>query len=170
MFGKAYCINYHTNCDLVIESIQLKAKKPMPSLPVLEKEGYKFIGWFLDSEYSCEYNLEVMPKANVELYAKWEAITLEEFLKDINFFTKSSNILKTLQNDYEGVPDFKDPKPEGEEKKTKKTTKKSQTKKTTKKTTTKKAKKTVKEKEIKEEIIENNEQVEKQVEEVKEEA
>ena len=142
MFSKTYCIIYHTNCDLKIDNVEIKAKKPMPALKELSREGYKFLGWYLDSEFTQEYNLEKMPKHDVEVYAKWEAISLEEFLNDINFFTKSANILKNLQNDYDGVIDFKDPKNEEEKPKVKKKTtkKKTSTKKTVRKKTVKKAK------------------------------
>ena len=175
MFGKTYFINYHTNYDFEIASIEMKAKKNMPELPKLVREGYNFKGWFLDKEFTQEYNLEQMPKANVDVYAKWEAITLEEFLKDINFFTKSSNILKNLQNDYEGVVDFKDPvsKEEKDVKKSKKKVVKKVTKKVSpvkKKVTSKSTNNTskkeknmessnVEENSIKEESIQVNEEL-----------
>ena len=80
---------------------------------------------------------------------------------DINFFTKSANILKNLQNDYDGVIDFKDPKNENEkEKPKKKSTKKKTTKKVTKKKTVKKEK--VKETEEEKEIEENNQEEEQE--------
>ena len=163
MFFKKYFIYFHTNSDQELAPIEMKYKKDMPTLPILEKEGYKFGAWYLDSEFKLEYNLEKMPKNDVHLYAKWEAITLEEFLNDINYFTKSANILKSLQNDYEGVVDFKDPKEEdGKEKKKKSTKKKSTSKKktSTKKSSTKKTstKKTVKEEKV--EQVENVEEVE----------
>ena len=149
MFSKAYCIIFHTNCEINIESIVVKAKKQIPALPTLSREGYHFRGWFKDSSLNEEFNLEKMPKENITLYARWETITLDEFLQDINYFTKSANILKSLQNDYEDVPDFKDTT---KEKETKPKTKKKTTKKTTKKKTTKP--KTKKETKVKEEIEE----------------
>ena len=148
MFSKAYCINFQTNCEINIESIELKVKKQIPELPSPSREGYHFRGWYKDESLNEEFNLEKMPKENITLYAKWEAITLDEFLQDINYFTKSANILKSLQNDYEDVPDFKDTK----EKEAKPKTKKKTTKKTTKKKTTKP--KTKKETKVKEEIEE----------------
>ena len=45
----------------------MKYKKDMPTLPILEKEGYKFGAWYLDSEFKLEYNLEKMPKNDVHL-------------------------------------------------------------------------------------------------------
>ena len=155
MFSKTYCIIYHTNCDLKIDNTIVKAKKPIPSIPALEREGYNFIGWFLDEGFTKTFDLEKMPKEDVNVYAKWEAISLEEFLNDISFFTKSANILKNLQNDYDGIIDFKDPKNEEEKPKAKK--------KTTKKKTTKKVakKKTVKKEKVKE-VEENNQEEEKE--------
>ena len=159
MFSKTYCIIYHTNCDLKLDNEIVKAKKPIPSLAKIEREGYNFIGWFLDEGFTKAFDLEKMPKEDVNVYAKWEAISLEEFLNDINFFTKSANILKNLQNDYDGVIDFKDPKNESEkEKPKKKSTKKKTTKKVTKKKTVKKEK--VKETEEEKEIEENNQEEE----------
>ncbi len=137
MFFKKYFIYFHTNSNINLAAIEMKYKKTMPTLPEINKEGYKFVGWYLDSECSLEYNLEKMPKNDVNLYAKWEAISLEEFLTDIDFFTKSANILKNLQNDYEGVVDFKDPKTDDNKEKKKKTTKKKTS--TKKKTTNKKS-------------------------------
>ena len=136
MFNKIYNISFVTNGGKYIESIQCKSKKEFPTLPVPTKDGYKFMGWFLEEELInlCEW--EKMPKKDIVLYAKWEAISLEEFAKDIDFFTKSSNILQNLQNDYEGVPNFKDVN-----NKEQKTSKKKNTKKNTKKKNVAKANK-----------------------------
>lgn len=142
MFNKLYTISFNTFGGSNIDSISCKAKKDIPDLPSPVKDGYKFVSWFLDKECVEEFNFEKMPKYNLVLYAKWESISLEEFANDINFFTKSSNILKTLQNDYEGVPDFKDsPKKDESKKKTKKkSSKKTSTKKTSKSSLKKKEK------------------------------
>lgn len=40
------------------------------------KEGYKFKGWYLDSEYSQEYNLVKFPNKDTNVYGKWEANTI----------------------------------------------------------------------------------------------
>lgn len=155
MFSKAYCIIFHTNCEINIESIVVKAKKQIPALPTLSREGYHFRGWFKDSSLNEEFNLEKMPKEDINLYAKWVSITIDEFLQDINYFTKSANILKSLQNDYPDVVDFKDAKPQEEKAKPKKKSTKKTTKKSTKSKTTKTKKVKVEEvKENKEEGVE----------------
>lgn len=108
MFNKIYHIVFNVNGGNNIEDVLCKSGKAFPVLPYATKEGYKFLGWFLDENFENEVTFEKMPKKNLVLYAKWEVISLEEFSKDINFFTKSSNILQNLQNDYSDVPNFKD--------------------------------------------------------------
>lgn len=137
MFKRTYNIIFNTNGGNEIASISMKCNKQMIELPTPIKEGYNFMGWFIDESFNelCQY--ELMPKYDVNLYAKWESISLDEFIKDITFYTKSANILQSLQNDYPDVPSFKDPNP-------KKTIKKKTTKK--KATTKKKVAKKVKEK------------------------
>ncbi len=139
MFNKEYSIIFNTNGGKNIDNIKCKSKKDIPALPECVKSGYKFIGWFLDEGLEKEFNLEKMPKSDLVLYAKWEGISIEEFNKEINFFTKSANILQNLQNDYIDVPNFKDnvkkeEKPAKKKKSTKATTKKASTKKKSTKT------------------------------------
>lgn len=150
MFNKLYTISFNTFGGNKIESISCKAKKDIPELPLPVKDGYKFVSWFLDKDLKEEFSFEKMPKKDLELFAKWEVISLEEFASDINFFTKSSNILKNLQNDYEGVPDFKDSVKKDDTKK--KTKKKASAKKSTKKKACVKKKETEKVEEIVEEV------------------
>ena len=133
MFNKIYNISFVTNGGKEIDPISCKSKKEFPELPVPVKDGYKFMGWFVNEETNILCEWDKMPKKDIVLYAKWENINLEEFAKEIDFFTKSSNILQNLQNDYEGVPNFKDLS-----NKDTKTTKKKATSKTNKKTTKKK--------------------------------
>ena len=48
----------------------------LPSeLPVLEEEGYRFLGWYTDEELTVEAEANVDVTADVTLYAKWELIT-----------------------------------------------------------------------------------------------
>lgn len=44
------------------------------------KEGYKFVGWYLDVNFSNKFNFSTTIKSDLNLYAKWEAIVVE--LKD----------------------------------------------------------------------------------------
>ncbi len=40
--------------------------------------GYKFCGWYLDSEFEYEYIPMPMPDKNLKLYGKYEKINFEE--------------------------------------------------------------------------------------------
>lgn len=162
MFGlnKKYYINFETNCDQKLEPLCLKNKEAIPALPNVNKEGYKFMGWFKDPKFEISFEQKTMTKKDFTIYAKWEVISIDEFLNDVNFYTKSSNILQNLQNDYSDVPNFRD-----ENKDSKVAKKKVTKKKTTKKTTSKK--KTTKTKSTK---VTKKEDVEVENEEVRDEA
>jgi uncharacterized repeat protein (TIGR02543 family) len=47
------------------------------SLIIPEKEGYVFMGWYIDPELTNVFDLEVMPGENVTLYPKWELDTYQ---------------------------------------------------------------------------------------------
>ena len=40
-------------------------------LPEVNKEGYTFDGWYLDSEYEEKFTIDNVKEGNVELFAKW---------------------------------------------------------------------------------------------------
>lgn len=42
------------------------------NLPIVEKEGYSFEGWYYDESYSTPYITTLMPAEDINLYAKWE--------------------------------------------------------------------------------------------------
>ncbi len=47
------------------------------------RDGYTFIGWFLDADLSQPFAFETMPAQNLELYAKWEINTYDiSFVSD----------------------------------------------------------------------------------------
>lgn len=58
--------------DAPLEDLTYTAKS-IPVLPVPQKVGYVFGGWFFDKEYHTQYqdNLLLMTMGNVTLYAKW---------------------------------------------------------------------------------------------------
>ena len=58
--------------DAPLEDLTYTAKS-IPVLPVPQKVGYVFGGWFFDKEYHTQYqdNLLLMTMSDVTLYAKW---------------------------------------------------------------------------------------------------
>ena len=69
---KQITVNFETSggseiADVVLEDI---SDFVMPSDPV--KEGYKFVGWYLDADFTKEFESLEGIEENVCLYAKWE--------------------------------------------------------------------------------------------------
>ena len=48
------------------------------ALPVLENDGYSFLGWYLDNSFSNKYDKEniynVIENGDLQLYAKWDYV------------------------------------------------------------------------------------------------
>lgn len=72
-----YTIKFISNGGSKVKSIRKRYGKKLPELPVSEKEGFVFGGWRIDKSLKYPFNRNVMPRANVKLYAKW--YTPEEF-------------------------------------------------------------------------------------------
>jgi uncharacterized repeat protein (TIGR02543 family) len=80
---------------LVNKSAPIEIEKQIPYLSKVEvydfgfpisayqpvKEGYEFIGWYIDIEMTTLYDLNTMPATDMELYARWE---INQY--DINYF------------------------------------------------------------------------------------
>ena len=42
------------------------------NIPTVTREGFEFMGWYLDSDFVNPYDINTMPADNLTLYAKWE--------------------------------------------------------------------------------------------------
>ena len=60
------------------------------------KEGHRFIGWFLDSDYNQEFNLNSIVTSNITLYAKYEVVMAESITisGDSSLYLGYSQLLK----------------------------------------------------------------------------
>ena len=70
----SYTISFETNADISITSITalFETEITAPSAPV--RQGYNFLGWYIDEDYSKEYVFSTMESRNITLYAKWEGL------------------------------------------------------------------------------------------------
>ena len=70
-FGKTYIIEYIVDDETYKIDYELEGYKlTKPSDPI--KEGYTFVGWYLDTEYKTEFDFEnIKASKNIELYAKF---------------------------------------------------------------------------------------------------
>jgi uncharacterized repeat protein (TIGR02543 family) len=69
-----YCtISFVTNNDLVCNDLLLPVGYT-PNLPYLEKDGYNFLGWYLDEKLTNRYASEPINE-NLTLYANWKSVS-----------------------------------------------------------------------------------------------
>lgn len=68
-------ITWNTNGGNEVQSIQLIKGTAIGELPVSEKDGYNFAGWYSDSELSRPVSESTIFNADATLYAKWDGAT-----------------------------------------------------------------------------------------------
>jgi hypothetical protein len=69
-------VSFNTNSDIKLSNMEIK-KGDNIDLPVLEREGYNFLGWYLENEKitnSYQFN------TNAVLSAKWEEVNNNTFI------------------------------------------------------------------------------------------
>ena len=109
-----YTITFETDSGSACEQLSVNSGQSLNeanlSLPTPEKTGYTFVGWFVDSQKTQEFNLNIKITQNQTLYAKW----------DVNQYTITyiSNIAgeeftNTITQDYGTVIDIPDSPKEG---------------------------------------------------------
>lgn len=69
---KSYILAFNVVGGELIDSIEFEYLEEISFNIVPEKEGYSFLGWYLDSEYQHEFDLISMPASDVVLYARWQ--------------------------------------------------------------------------------------------------
>ena len=97
--------------DIDIDPIQVRANQTAV-LPVPEKDGYKFMGWFVDENYETPFDPETVITGDLTLYGKFEEITLPSYT--VTFDTDEGSAIDPV-NVYEGetVAKPNDPVKEG---------------------------------------------------------
>lgn len=101
---KFFCLTYETlfsfqrterllSCFAEIDSVVDLSNLPLTvndvALPSLNRRGYKFVGWYLDSNFENEVTKLTSDMKNVKLYTKWEKLNYTVKYKD-----KNGNIVK----------------------------------------------------------------------------
>jgi len=77
-----YSISYNTNGGTAVPSKKYDYGETITTPTNVEKEGYTFDGWFLESGLIHAMNLTTMPARDLTLYARWKkAIVVDE--KDV---------------------------------------------------------------------------------------
>jgi|GEM_PF-4392600 uncharacterized repeat protein (TIGR02543 family) len=66
-----YTITYRTNGGNDIDSITLNYHDEIEEV-IPYKEGYEFVGWYVNPELNEPFDETIMPAYHLDLYAKWE--------------------------------------------------------------------------------------------------
>jgi len=69
--AKKFTIDYVTNGGATVPSTEIEYGSILNIPTNLEREGFAFAGWYLDSDFNYKMNLTTMPAKNIILYAKW---------------------------------------------------------------------------------------------------
>lgn len=72
---KEFSITYELDGGKLESAITKFTKEDLPiTLPEPTKDGYQFLGWYLDEDFSGEQITQVTEAKNIKVYAKWEEI------------------------------------------------------------------------------------------------
>ena len=98
IFTPGYSITYHAN-DGIPTPQNLTNQTELPTLPIVSKTNYNFVGWYYDSTFTQEAHAGDTLIANVDLYAKFirSHITLD--LSTISLPAGSHTIQMKLSDD-----------------------------------------------------------------------
>ena len=67
-----YTVTFNTNGGSIINSVEVNANGVITGVSAPTKEGYTFVGWYLDALLQDDFNLSSTITANLTLYAKWQ--------------------------------------------------------------------------------------------------
>lgn len=92
----SYTITFVTNTtETSIDPITYNYIEEIDAFEPLTKEGYNFIGWFLNEEFTIPFEYDIMPAENLTVYAKWEIKKIKVY-----FNTKGGTMINELFIDY----------------------------------------------------------------------
>lgn len=90
-----YTIHFISDGIMLVEH-ELSFDDPIESPQEPTKEGFTFMGWYLDQFFTTLFIFDTMPSHDVTLYAKWTINTYS-----LQFDTQSENSLDTILIDYD---------------------------------------------------------------------
>ena len=76
-------VKFNTNGGSEIENSKVKRNEGLIKPDDPTKDGYTFAGWYIDADFTEEYDFSQKVTKNFELYAKWEETSTGKVFKDI---------------------------------------------------------------------------------------
>ncbi len=101
-----YSINFNTNSNITVESQNYHYKDSI-SLPTIDeyyivddsasrtRYYYSFAGWYEDEGLTVPFDTTIMPRGDINLYAKWDYVKSEKSVL-INFVTNSNTSYESI--------------------------------------------------------------------------
>ncbi len=97
---KMYRIHFVTNIDEKIDDYIVEEDILLNYLPTLKKNGFYFKGWYTDEECLKQFNKKMPIKSDMTLYAKWQELTMNDFLNETNIQSFRKDIVKDIKSNY----------------------------------------------------------------------
>lgn len=91
---RSYTVTFHTD-GTPAESIVLENGAALENLPVTEKEGYDFTGWYSDRTLTHEWSADEAVEADLDLYAGWN---VQKYT--VTFETDTETVIDPITVDY----------------------------------------------------------------------
>ncbi|MCQ2400025.1 MAG: InlB B-repeat-containing protein, partial [Clostridia bacterium] len=103
--NKSFTLTFNVNGGTEISAVTLQSGEEY-TLPVPEKEGYSFEGWFKDETFVGQKVTSVVADSSFTLYAKWEKLCTVNLDANGGTLSVSKVYLKSGSNVYDGVKDL----------------------------------------------------------------
>lgn len=97
---KKYIIHFVTNMDEKIDDYIVEEDILLNYLPILKRNGFYFKGWYIDEECLKQFNKKIPIKSDMTLYAKWQELTMNDFLNETNIQSFRKDIVKDIKSSY----------------------------------------------------------------------
>lgn len=97
---KKYNIVFDSQMGINVDSIEVEEGSLLPELPIIERNGYKFLGWCIDSKCTSLVSKKTIITEDICLYGKWEKLTIDEFLSQMNVENIQKDIIKKIKSTY----------------------------------------------------------------------
>ena len=99
-----YELSFNTNCESTIQSITVSEGEECV-LPIPEREGYSFEGWYTDEKFSGEAVEKITTNADTVFYAKWAKLYTLTLDTDNGVLAEKTFSLKAGENISEFLKD-----------------------------------------------------------------
>ena len=70
-----HTVSFDSNGGSDVEEITFTEDGHINEPPTPKKEGYKFVGWYEDKNFTKKFDFSKLPTSDITLYAKWEKVS-----------------------------------------------------------------------------------------------